>query len=330
VSRPAQEPGGLQQSHSAATTLRESGFAATPREDLGGLVTERADPRFAAIDTASVGELAALMNEADAEVPAAVRAALPQIVPAIEAVAERVRAGGRLLYVGAGTPGRIGVLDASECPPTFGTPPELVRGIIAGGPNAVFAAQEGVEDDEDAGRAAIAGEDVGPLDSVVGLAASGRTPFVVAAVVEARGRGALTVGLSCNTATPLSAAAEHAIEVPVGPEVVAGSTRLKAGTAQKLVLNMFSTIVMVRLGKTYGNLMVDLHASNAKLRERAIRTVMTITGAPRHRAAAALEASHMQVKPAILRLHSGLDGEQAAARLAAADGHLRVAMEGER
>ncbi|MHA6630967.1 N-acetylmuramic acid 6-phosphate etherase [Pseudonocardia sichuanensis] len=299
-------------------------------EGLGGLVTERADPRFATIDTASVAELAALMNEADAEVPAAVRAALPQIVPAIEAVAERVRAGGRLLYVGAGTPGRIGVLDASECPPTFGTPPELVRGIIAGGRDAVFAAQEGVEDDEDAGRAAITGEDVGPLDSVVGLAASGRTPFVVAAVAVSRERGALTVGLSCNTGTPLSAAAEHAIEVPVGGEVVAGSTRLKAGTAQKLVLNMFSTIVMVRLGKTYGNLMVDLNASNAKLRERAIRMVATITGEPQDRAAAALEASDMQVKLAILRLHSGLDEERATARLAAVDGRLRAAMEGER
>jgi N-acetylmuramic acid 6-phosphate etherase len=299
-------------------------------EDLGGLVTEQVDPRYARIDTASVAELAALMNEADAEVPAAVRAALPQIVPAIEAVAERVRAGGRLLYVGAGTPGRIGVLDASECPPTFGTPPELVRGIIAGGRDAVFAAQEGVEDDEDAGRATIAGEDVSPLDSVVGLAASGRTPFVVAAVAEARGRGALTVGLSCNTGTPLSATAEHAIEVPVGGEVVAGSTRLKAGTAQKLVLNMFSTIVMVRLGKTYGNLMVDLHASNAKLRERATRTVMTVTGASRDRAAEALEASDMRVKLAVLRLHSGLDEEQATARLAAADGRLRAAMEAER
>jgi N-acetylmuramic acid 6-phosphate etherase len=330
VSRPVQDPDGSQQSHSAATRLRGSGFAATPGEALGGLVTEQADPRYARIDTASVAELATLMNEADAEVPAAVRTALPQIVPAIEAVAERVRAGGRLLYVGAGTPGRIGVLDASECPPTFGTPPELVRGVIAGGPEAVFAAQEGVEDDEDAGRAAIAGEEVGPLDSVVGLAASGRTPFVVAAVAAARERGALTVGLSCNTGTPLSGAAEHGIEVPVGPEVVAGSTRLKAGTAQKLVLNMFSTIVMVRLGKTYGNLMVDLHASNAKLRERAVRTVMTITGVPRDRAAAALEDSGMRVKVAILRIGTGLDEEQAAARLAAVDGRLRAAMEAER
>jgi N-acetylmuramic acid 6-phosphate etherase len=297
---------------------------------LAALVTEQADPRYARIDLASVGELAALMNEADGSVPQAVRAALPRIVPAIEAVTERMRAGGRLLYVGAGTAGRMGVLDASECPPTFGTPPELVRGVIAGGPDAMFTAQEGVEDDEDAGRAAIAAEGVGPEDAVLGLAASGRTPFAVAAVAEARRRGALTVGLSCNPDTPLSAAAEHPIEVVVGPEVVAGSTRLKAGTAQKLVLNMFSTIVMVQLGKTYGNLMVDLKASNEKLRERAIRTVTTVTGVSRERAAAALESSGMHVKLAILRLERGLDEAEATARLGAAGGHLRAAMEGER
>ena len=299
-------------------------------ERLAALETEKADPRYARIDLASVGELAALMNEADQSVPLAVHTALPQIVPAIEAVTERMRAGGRLLYVGAGTAGRMGVLDASECPPTFGTPPDLVRGVIAGGPDAVFTAQEGVEDDEDAGRAAMASEDIGPADAVLGIAASGRTPFAVAALGEARRRGALTVGLSCNRDAPLSAAAEHAIEVVVGPEVVAGSTRLKAGTAQKLVLNMFSTIVMVRLGKTYGNLMVDLRASNAKLRERAIRTVATVTGASRERAAAALESSGMHVKLAILRLERGLDEAEATARLVAADGHLRAALEGER
>ena len=178
-------------------------------ERLAALATEQADPRYARIDLASVGELAALINEADGSVPQAVRAALPRIVPAIEAVTERMRAGGRLLYVGAGTAGRMGVLDASECPPTFGTPPELVRGVIAGGPDAVFTSQEGVEDDEDAGRAAIAAEGVGPTDAVLGLAASGRTPFAVAAVAEARRLGALTVGLSCNRGTPLSDAAEH-------------------------------------------------------------------------------------------------------------------------
>ncbi|GAA0897259.1 N-acetylmuramic acid 6-phosphate etherase [Pseudonocardia zijingensis] len=295
--------------------------------ELSGLETERADPRYADIDRASVAELATLMNEADATVPAAVRAALPQIVPAIEAVTQRMRDGGRLLYVGAGTPGRLGVLDASECPPTFSTPPELVRGLIAGGEAAVFAAQEGVEDDADAGRAVIAAEGVGPADSVVGITASGRTPYVLAAVGEARERGALTVGVSCNAGTALSAAAEHGIEVVVGPEVVAGSTRLKAGTAQKLVLNMFSTITMVQLGKTYGNLMVDLGATNAKLRERAIRMVRSVTGASRERAEEALAATGMRVKHAILHLERGLDPDEASARLAAAGGRLRDVLE---
>jgi N-acetylmuramic acid 6-phosphate etherase len=321
------EAGGLQQSGFPATSWHESGFAATPA-GLDGLETERVDPRYGSIDRASVGELAALMNEADATVPAAVRAALPRIVPAIEAVAQRMRDGGRLLYVGAGTPGRLGVLDASECPPTFGTPPELVRGLIAGGEAAMFTAQEGVEDDADAGRAAVVAEEVGLSDSVVGVTASGRTPYVLAAVGEARARGALTVGVSCNAGAPLSAAAEHGVEVEVGPEVVAGSTRLKAGTAQKLVLNMFSTIAMVQLGKTYGNLMVDLGATNAKLRERAIRMVRAVTGATRGEAEEALEASGMRVKLAILRLERGLDAAEASARLAAAGGRLRNVLEG--
>jgi N-acetylmuramic acid 6-phosphate etherase len=304
----------------------EGGHADIPA-GLDGLETERVDPLYAGIDRATVAELALLMNEADASVPAAVRTALPQIVPAIEAVAQRMRAGGRLLYVGAGTPGRLGVLDASECPPTFGTPPELVRGLIAGGEPAVFAAQEGVEDDADAGRAVIAAEGVGPADSVVGITASGRTPYVLAAIAEARTRGALTVGVSCNAGTALSAAAEHGVEVVVGPEVVAGSTRLKAGTAQKLVLNMFSTIAMVQLGKTYGNLMVDLGATNAKLRERAIRMVRAVTGASREQAEEALEASGMRVKLAILRIGRGLDTAEASARLAAAGGRLRDVLE---
>jgi N-acetylmuramic acid 6-phosphate etherase len=304
------EPSGLQQGGHAATSWHEGGHAATPA-GLDGLETERVDPRYASIDRASVTELASLMNEADASVPAAVRAALPQIVPAIEAVAQRMRDGGRLLYVGAGTPGRLGVLDASECPPTFSTPPGLVRGLIAGGDAAMFTT-----------------EGVGPADSVVGITASGRTPYVLAAIEEARRRGALTVGLSCNAGTALSAASEHGIEVVVGPEVVAGSTRLKAGTAQKLVLNMFSTIAMVQLGKTYGNLMVDLGATNAKLRERAIRMVRAVTGASRERAEEALEASGMRVKLAILHLELGLDAAEAEDRLAAAGGRLRDVLEG--
>ncbi|MEO3888848.1 N-acetylmuramic acid 6-phosphate etherase [Nonomuraea sp. B5E05] len=295
--------------------------------NLSHLMTETADPRFAGIDTMSVGELAATMNAADATVPAAVAQALPRITEAIEATAERVRAGGRLVYVGAGTPGRLGVLDASECPPTFGTPPEQVFAIIAGGESAIVSPCEGAEDDEEAGAAAVDAAGVGPLDTVVGIASSGRTPYVLAAVRRARGLGALTVGLSCNAGTPLSAAAAHAVEVLVGPEVVSGSTRLKAGTAQKLVLNMFSTIVMVQLGKTHGNLMVDVKATNGKLRERAVRIVRTITGAGRDEALAVLDANGFNVKQAVVAARFGLAPRDAATRLAGAGGRLRAALE---
>jgi N-acetylmuramic acid 6-phosphate etherase len=266
------------------------------------------------------------MNAADASVPAAVQTALPSITPAIEAAAARMETGGRLVYVGAGTPGRLGVLDASECPPTFSTPPGQVFAIIAGGESAIVSPCEGAEDDEAAGAAAVESAGIGPLDTVVGIASSGRTPYVLAAVRRARELGALTVGLSCNAGTPLSAAAEHGIEVLVGPEVISGSTRLKAGTAQKLVLNMFSTIVMVRLGKTYGNLMVDVKASNGKLRERAVRMVATITGAGRDEALAALQTNGFNVKQAVVASRFDLSPQDAAARRAAAGGRLRVAL----
>ncbi|MEV0804926.1 N-acetylmuramic acid 6-phosphate etherase [Micromonospora sp. NPDC050200] len=292
---------------------------------LGDLLTEQVDDRYAGLDTASVAQLAAVMNDADATVPGAVRAALPQIVPAIEGIADRLAAGGRLLYVGAGTAGRMGVLDASECPPTFSTPPELVRAVIAGGSEALLAAKEGVEDDEAAGAAVIAECAVTPADAVVGVSASGRTPYVLAAVRAARARGALTVGLSCNAGTPLSAAANAAIEVLVGPEVLAGSTRLKAGTAQKLVLNMISTISMIKLGKTYGNLMVDLRVTNVKLRDRAVRIIRRVTGVPRADAEAALDRADLDVKTAILLLDGSVaDPRQ---RLAASGGRLREALE---
>lgn len=293
---------------------------------LTGLETETADPRFASIDTMSVSELARTMNSADAAVPGAVQRALPQIAPAIEATAERMKSGGRMIYVGAGTPGRIGVLDASECPPTFGTPPEQVFAIIAGGPKAVVAPCEGAEDDVVAGALAMENAGIGPLDTVIGIASSGRTPFVVAALLHARARGALTVALTCNTGTPLAEAAEHRIEVIVGPEVVAGSTRLKAGTAQKLVLNMFSTIVMVQLGKTYGNLMVDVKPTNVKLRERALRMVRDITGATRTEAQDALVANDNSVKQTITALRLDLDPADAAAQLTKHGGRLRAAI----
>ncbi|MER6945877.1 N-acetylmuramic acid 6-phosphate etherase [Nonomuraea sp. NPDC000554] len=294
--------------------------------NLSDLTTESTDPRFSGIDRMSVAELAATMNGADATVPDAVAKALPEITRAIEATSERMKAGGRLVYVGAGTPGRIGVLDASECPPTFGTPPEQVFAIIAGGESAIVSPFEGAEDDQDAAVTAIDAAGIGPLDTVVGIASSGRTPFVLAAVRRARERGALTVGLSCNTGSPLSEEAEHAIEVLVGPEVISGSTRLKAGTAQKLVLNMFSTIVMVQLGKTYGNLMVDVKASNGKLRERAVGIVRTITGAGRDQALTVLRQNGFNVKQAVVASRFDLSPQDAAARLARSGGRLRAAL----
>jgi N-acetylmuramic acid 6-phosphate etherase len=296
-------------------------------DQMDEMLTEQVDPRYGQIDTASVEELARLMNEADTTVPAAVRAAMSQIVPAIEAVSDRLARGGRLFYIGAGTAGRIGVLDASECVPTFNTPHDLVQGIIAGGPEAILNAIEGAEDDVDAGTRVIADHGVAEADAVIGIAASGRTPYVLAALRAARQRGALTVSLSCNLATPLSGEADYPIEVPVGPEVLAGSTRLKAGTAQKLVLNMISTIAMVRLGKTFGNLMVDLRATNGKLRERAARIVQAVTGADRDRAEAALQQAGLDVKLAILIVGRDLDVDEARHRLMAAQGRLRAALE---
>lgn len=299
----------------------------TSDDVLETLVTEESDPRFDAIDTQSVAELAELMNDTDATVPGAVRAALPQIVPAIEATVDRMAQGGRLIYVGAGTPGRIGVLDASECPPTFNTPPELVFAIMAGGPDAIRTPREGAEDDADAGAAAIDEAGIGPLDTVIGIASSGRTPFVIAAVSRARERGALTIGLSCNGGTALSVAAEHGIEVRLGPEFVTGSTRLKAGTAQKLILNMFSTITMVRLGKTYGSLMVDVRATNVKLRERAIRMLTQIANVSRDVAERALVEVDYDVKIAAVMLVRGVDRETAQTLLTAAGDRLRTALE---
>jgi N-acetylmuramic acid 6-phosphate etherase len=291
------------------------------------LTTEAVDARYAEIDRLPIAELARLMNEADATVPTAIAAELPRIVPALEAAAARMTTGGRLIYVGAGTPGRIGVLDASESPPTFGTPPEQVFGIIAGGPEAIVSPIEGAEDDPVAGRQSIVDAEVGPRDSVIGIASSGRTPFVVAAVEEARRRGALTVGFSCNVGTVLSATAEYPIEVVVGPEFISGSTRLKAGTAQKLVLNMFSTIVMIGLGKTYGNLMVDVRASNSKLRDRAARIVATIAEVPEEEAVTMLEGSDYDVKTAVVRLRRGVPLDDARRILSAAGGRLRRALE---
>ncbi len=291
-------------------------------DGLADLATEQSDPRYRDIDKLSVAEIARLMNAADAEVPAAVGRAVPVIAATIEAVVERLSVSGRLLYVGAGSSGRLAVLDAAECPPTFGTHPDLVQGIIAGGPEALARSIEGVEDDYEGGAAAIASVEAGPNDVVVGVAASGRTPYVLGAVDEARRRGALTAGIACTGGSPLAKGVDYPIEVVVGPEVIAGSTRLKAGTATKLVLNMISTITMIKLGRTYGNRMIELTAMNSKLADRATRIIMDVTGVDERRARQALDDGGGHVKVAIVMLERGVDASEARALLEASGGRL--------
>ncbi|MFB7996737.1 N-acetylmuramic acid 6-phosphate etherase [Streptomyces sp. NPDC056002] len=297
------------------------------RAQLATLTTEAFRPELSEIDQLSTLEIARIMNGEDASVPTAVAEQLPQIAAAIDGTAERMARGGRLVYAGAGTAGRLGVLDASECPPTFNTDPSEVVGLIAGGPSAMIKAVEGAEDSKE-----LAAEDLDALgltadDIVVGISASGRTPYAIGAVEHARGRGALTIGLSCNADSALAAAADHGIEVVVGPELLTGSTRLKAGTAQKLVLNMLSTITMIRLGKTYGNLMVDVRASNEKLRARSRRIVALATGADDADIEAALAATDGEVKNAILVILGSVDGPTAARLLTDSKGHLRAALQ---
>ncbi|WP_328502610.1 N-acetylmuramic acid 6-phosphate etherase [Streptomyces sp. NBC_00457] len=296
------------------------------RAELESLTTEAFRPELSEIDQLPTLEIARLMNGEDATVPTAVAAKLPQIAAAIDAVAERMTRGGRLVYAGAGTAGRLGVLDASECPPTFNTDPSQVVGLIAGGPAAMVTSVEGAEDSAELARRDLDGLGLTALDTVVGVSASGRTPYAVGAVEHARQLGALTVGLACNADSALAAAADHGIEIVVGPELVTGSTRLKAGTAQKLVLNMLSTITMIRLGKTYGNLMVDVRASNEKLRARSRRIVALATGASDEEIEAALAATDGEVKNAILTILTGADGPTAARLLEESGGHLRAAL----
>jgi N-acetylmuramic acid 6-phosphate etherase len=287
------------------------------------MLTEQINPRSANLDQLTALELAQLMNAEDATVAAAVAAALPDVAAAIEAVAARMAAGGRLIYMGAGTSGRLGVLDAAECVPTFSVPPERVTARIAGGAQAVTAAVEGAEDDRNAGRADLLALAPTAQDAVVGIAASGSTPYVVAALEAAAAVGALTVAVVCSAPGPVLDAAQIKIAVLTGPEVLTGSTRLKAGTAQKMVLNMLSTGVMVRLGKVYGNLMVDVKVTNAKLAARARRIVARVGQVDEDTAAALLAQTENGVKAAIVMARRGVDAAEAQALLAAADGFLR-------
>lgn len=295
--------------------------------ELDRLVTEARDASGADLDLRSTAELVELMNAADATVAAAVAAAGETIAAAVDTIAGRLRQGGRLLYVGAGTSGRLAAVDAAECESTFSIQPGQVVALVAGGPLSPPTAQEAAEDDDRAGAAELAALDVTAVDAVVGISASGRTPYVLGALREAAARGALTAAIVSAPDSELGRLADHEIVVVVGPEVLTGSTRLKAGTAQKLVLNTISTIVMIRLGKTFGNLMVDVYATNEKLRARVRRIVREATGAPPEAVERALAEAGGEAKVAIVTLLAGIDADSARARLAAAQGAVRTALE---
>jgi N-acetylmuramic acid 6-phosphate etherase len=289
--------------------------------------TERRNPRSASIDLASALEIVDVINAEDRMVPAAVATQREQIAQAIEIAEQTFRAGGRLFYVGAGTSGRLGVLDASECPPTFGVDPSMVQGIIAGGMPALTRAQEGAEDIVENGAREIDAHDVGVNDFVIGIAASGTTPYVHAAVVRASERGARTGIVACSALDEkILDIADVAIVPITGPEVVTGSTRMKAGTATKLVLNMITTGAMIRIGKTYGNLMVDLRATNNKLEDRSERIVIEVCGVSREEARSLLEAADRRVKTAIVMQKLGVGREEALAALERAGGVIRRAI----
>lgn len=294
---------------------------------MGSLLTEQRNPRSTEIDRMSAGELVDLINSEDASVAEAVSLARDDVARAIGLVVERFGRGGRLIYVGAGTSGRLGVLDAAECPPTFGTDPEMVQGVIAGGAGALVRAREGAEDAAVDGAADLRERGVGPDDVVMGIATSGVTPYVLGALGEARSAGAATVFLCCVADPGAGVAADVTITPLVGPEVVTGSTRMKAGTATKLVLNTITTSAMILLGKTYENLMVDLTSTCDKLRDRACRILIETTGVDYDGAADVIERAGGSVKLAIIMQRAGVGREEAERRLSEAGGFVRKALE---
>ncbi|WP_199183029.1 N-acetylmuramic acid 6-phosphate etherase [Cryobacterium sp. M25] len=293
---------------------------------LATLGTETANDRTTDLDTMSVADLLTVMNQEDRTVPVAVAAALPAIENAVNAIVGARRRGGRLIYLGAGTSGRLGVLDAVECPPTFGTDPGEVLGLIAGGERAFLQAVEGAEDDPDLAVNDLRAVGLTVADVVVGIAASGRTPYVIGGLDHARSVGAATVSVACNLGAEISRHADVAIEVDTGPEVLTGSTRLKAGSAQKLVCNMLSTASMIRTGKVFHNLMVDVQPTNAKLVDRARRIVSDATGADPDTAAAAIDQAGGHAKTAVVMLLTDTDFPTATARLEQAHGDVRTAI----
>ena len=297
------------------------------KDVLDKLITEQPNPASEAIDAKPTEEILRIINDEDRKVPDAVAAEIPNIARAVDLVVDRMRKGGRLFYVGAGTSGRLGVLDAAECPPTFQVPPDLVQGVIAGGEAALGRATEASEDDPEAGAADLRARGFSSRDIAFGITASGRTPYVLGAVAEARRLGAATVGLSCNPDSELARRVDVAITPVTGPEIIAGSTRMKAGTATKLVLNMVSTAAMIRLGYVYGNLMVNVRPLNEKLAARARRIVATAGGVDSEKAAQLLEAAGGDVRTAVLMARFGADADEARRKLEAAGGRLSEAIQ---
>ncbi|MEY2193804.1 N-acetylmuramic acid 6-phosphate etherase [Neobacillus sp. BF23-41] len=296
-------------------------------ENLELLTTESRNEQSMQIDTASPIDILRIMNEQDQLVALAVKDVLPDVEAAVQFVFESFKNGGRLIYLGAGTSGRLGVLDAVECPPTFSTDPEMVQGIMAGGEGAFLKAVEGAEDQPDLGVTDLKELGLTKDDTVIGIAASGRTPYVIGALRYARSIGAKTVALSCNKNAAISKEADQSIEVIVGPEVLTGSTRLKSGTAHKMILNMISTSSMILLGKAYENLMVDVHVSNQKLKERAIGIIRKITGVSYEQALETLEASDLQVKTAIVMIKTNTTKQEAERLLTEANGYVKKAIQ---
>ncbi len=296
------------------------------RLNLKSLTTESRNQNTLDIDRVSTIEMVKKINDEDKKVAEAVEKELPQIAAAIDEIVERLKKGGRLIYIGAGTSGRLGILDASECPPTYGVSEELVQGVIAGGQEAIFRAQEGAEDSKELAVNDLKKKDITELDVVVGLAASGRTPYVIGGLEYANEIGALTISVTCNANSAVANTAQIAISPVVGPEVVTGSTRLKSGTAQKLVLNMLSTGSMIKLGKVYGNLMVDVQSTNEKLVERAKKIVSEATGVDTDTAAEYLNETKSNVKLAIFMILSKLNLKEAKNKLEKHDGYIAKAL----
>jgi len=293
---------------------------------LDDLLTEQAYPGSQDLDSIPTTQILSILNSADAEIPGAIAREIPRIAAAVEAIAKCLEQGGHLVYLGAGSSGRLGVLDAAECPPTFSVPPDLVRGIMAGGERALSRSSEISEDDPEAGKRDLLASGFGSGDVLVGIAASGRTPYVLGAVAHARALGAITCGISCTPDSELSRAVDFPIEPKPGPEVLAGSTRMRAGTATKLVLNMISTAVMIRLGHVYGSWMVNVQPTNQKLTERARRIIRQVTGASAERAAELLVAAGNSVRTAIIMEKTKTSRGEAERLLAQAGGRIREAL----